>query len=144
MKKRGFGEGKWNGFGGKLDRDVDYKNGDAIADRDYGAIVRCARRELHEESGIYIEDLAAFRHAATMHYMYDSKPDTTMVVFVFEVSLSGSEQEASSGTTAPFDYSSKSGDVEALIAEARSETEAFIEKSTGRLEKGEYIGDGKC
>ena len=102
--------------------------------------MRCARRELHEESGIYIEDLSAFRHAATMHYMYKSKPDTTMVAFVFEVSLGGSEQEASisnSAATAAFDYSSKPGDVDALIAEARSETEAFIEKSKARLEKGE-------
>ena len=47
--------------------------------------MRCARRELHEESGIYVEELSAFRHAATMHYMYESKPDTTMLVFVFEV-----------------------------------------------------------
>jgi len=38
MKKRGFGAGKWNGFGGKL------KEGEATED--------AARRELKEEAGI--------------------------------------------------------------------------------------------
>ena len=38
MKKRGFGSGKWNGFGGKI------QNKEAIVD--------AAKRELFEESGI--------------------------------------------------------------------------------------------
>ncbi|MEX1027645.1 MAG: 8-oxo-dGTP diphosphatase [Candidatus Paceibacterota bacterium] len=38
MKKRGFGEGRWNGFGGKL------KAGESVED--------AARRELKEEAGI--------------------------------------------------------------------------------------------
>ena len=37
MKKRGFGVGKWNGFGGKMHADE--------------SMVECAARELHEESG---------------------------------------------------------------------------------------------
>ena len=37
MKKRGFGVGKWNGFGGKLHANE--------------TMVECAARELHEESG---------------------------------------------------------------------------------------------
>ena len=40
MKKRGFGEGKWNGFGGKLE------HGESIA--------QCAARELEEESGLSV------------------------------------------------------------------------------------------
>ena len=43
MKKRGFGEGKWNGFGGKL------AAGETIAD--------AARREVREEAGIEVLDL---------------------------------------------------------------------------------------
>ena len=38
MKKRGMGQGKWNGFGGKL------KVGETV--------VQCALRELEEESGL--------------------------------------------------------------------------------------------
>ncbi len=38
MKKRGFGAGRWNGFGGKLNKDESLEEG--------------AKRELHEEAGI--------------------------------------------------------------------------------------------
>ena len=38
MKKRGFGEGKWNGFGGKVDPGE--------------SIIEAAQRELEEECGI--------------------------------------------------------------------------------------------
>ncbi len=43
MKKRGFGEGRWNGFGGKL------KDGETIFD--------AAHRELKEEVGITVNAL---------------------------------------------------------------------------------------
>ncbi len=43
MKKRGFGEGKWNGFGGKV------MAGETIED--------AARREVREEAGIEVIDL---------------------------------------------------------------------------------------
>jgi 8-oxo-dGTP diphosphatase/2-hydroxy-dATP diphosphatase len=43
MKKRGFGAGRWNGFGGKL------AEGENLED--------AARRELKEEAGISIQDL---------------------------------------------------------------------------------------
>ncbi len=42
MKKRGFGEGKWNGFGGKVDPDE--------------SIMAAAQRELEEEAGIRAKD----------------------------------------------------------------------------------------
>lgn len=43
MKKRGFGQGRWNGFGGKV------KKGESIAD--------ATKRELQEEAGIVPHDL---------------------------------------------------------------------------------------
>ncbi|TSC79843.1 MAG: 7,8-dihydro-8-oxoguanine triphosphatase [Parcubacteria group bacterium Gr01-1014_29] len=43
MKKRGFGMGRWNGFGGKIEK------GESIAD--------AAKRELQEEAGIVPHDL---------------------------------------------------------------------------------------
>ncbi|XP_046638543.1 oxidized purine nucleoside triphosphate hydrolase-like [Daphnia pulicaria] len=42
LKKRGFGEGKWNGFGGKIE------SGESV--------IQAAIRELHEESGIMTEE----------------------------------------------------------------------------------------
>lgn len=44
MKKRGFGQGKWNGFGGKVNEGESIEN--------------AARRELLEEAGIRAADLA--------------------------------------------------------------------------------------
>ena len=43
MKKRGFGAGRWNGFGGKI------KTGESIED--------ATKREMQEESGVEIENL---------------------------------------------------------------------------------------
>lgn len=43
LKKRGFGAGRWNGFGGKVN--------------DGETIEQAAHRELHEEAGIISEDL---------------------------------------------------------------------------------------
>lgn len=43
MKKRGFGAGRWNGFGGKV------QAGETIEDG--------ARRELHEESSLTVDEL---------------------------------------------------------------------------------------
>jgi 8-oxo-dGTP diphosphatase/2-hydroxy-dATP diphosphatase len=43
LKKRGFGEAKWNGFGGKIEE------GESIED--------AARREVLEESGLVVKDI---------------------------------------------------------------------------------------
>ncbi|MFA5431555.1 MAG: 8-oxo-dGTP diphosphatase [Candidatus Paceibacterota bacterium] len=43
MKKRGFGEGRWNGFGGKVEEGE--------------TIINAAIREMREESGLRIEEL---------------------------------------------------------------------------------------
>ena len=43
MKKRGFGEGRWNGFGGKVEVNE--------------TIEAAAKRELHEEAGVFAKDI---------------------------------------------------------------------------------------
>lgn len=43
MKKRGFGEGRWNGFGGKLEE------GESVEDG--------MKREMFEESGVKVEEM---------------------------------------------------------------------------------------
>ncbi|CAN0571511.1 unnamed protein product, partial [Ectocarpus sp. 12 AP-2014] len=44
MKKRGFGEGKWNGFGGKVE------SGESVEE--------AAKRELMEEAGVTARELS--------------------------------------------------------------------------------------
>lgn len=67
MKKRGFGAGRWNGFGGKLEP------GESVEDG--------ARRELREEAGIEARSLRP-RGTLTFDYRHAGK---TMEVRVFEV-----------------------------------------------------------
>ncbi len=67
MKKRGFGEGRWNGFGGKLEPGESVEEG--------------ARRELREEAGIEARALRP-RGRLTFEYRHAGK---TMEVRVFEV-----------------------------------------------------------
>ncbi len=55
MKKRGFGEGWWNGFGGKLENNETYND--------------CAIRECLEEAGIEVGQL---RHIANLHFFFDN------------------------------------------------------------------------
>ncbi len=60
MKKRGFGAGNWNGYGGKLEQ------GESVED---GAI-----REILEESGVRVrkEDL---EHLGTLDFYFTDKPE---------------------------------------------------------------------
>merc|ERR1719161_2557161 len=69
LKKRGFGAGKFNGFGGKVE------SGETIEE---GAV-----RELQEEAGLEtgVDDI---RKVGTLTYVYDSRPKQ-MQVHVFEV-----------------------------------------------------------
>ena len=66
MKKRGFGEGKWNGFGGKV------KEGESVEN--------CLMRELREEAGVR---LAGFEKAAELTFILPGKPEWSQVVQVF-------------------------------------------------------------
>ena len=59
MKKRGFGKGKWNGFGGKVEE------GECIEDS--------AVRELEEECGLQVHP-SNLNNVGTMIYYYDTKP----------------------------------------------------------------------
>ena len=43
MKKRGFGQGRWNGFGGKVSSEE--------------TIEEAAKREISEEAGIFVDEL---------------------------------------------------------------------------------------
>jgi 8-oxo-dGTP diphosphatase/2-hydroxy-dATP diphosphatase len=68
MKKRGFGAGRWNGFGGKLEP------GESVE--------AAARRELREEAGIEAEALVP---RGTLSFAYEHV-GKEMEVRVFEVS----------------------------------------------------------
>ncbi len=58
MKKRGFGAGRWNGFGGKI------VNGENIED--------AAKREMKEESGVEIENL---KKIGIMEFEFKDNPE---------------------------------------------------------------------
>ncbi len=66
MKKRGFGAGRWNGFGGKV------QEGESIE----GA----AKRETFEEIGITLNDLEL---SGIIGFRFRGKPDFDLEVHVF-------------------------------------------------------------
>lgn len=68
MKKRRFGEGKWNGVGGKPEK------GETIE--------QAAIRECEEE--IHIQPLK-LSHMATLDFYHDAQPDWNQQVIVFSV-----------------------------------------------------------
>ena len=58
MKKRGFGEGRWNGFGGKV------QFGESMEE--------AAKRELQEEAGINVENL---EKAGVLEFSWQGKSE---------------------------------------------------------------------
>jgi 8-oxo-dGTP diphosphatase len=68
MKKQGFGSGKYNGFGGKIEANE--------------AIEYAAARELREECGVDVaaSDLA---RAARLEFSFPARTDWNQVVYVF-------------------------------------------------------------
>lgn len=72
MKKRGFGAGKWNGFGGKVEA------GESVAEG--------ARRELSEECGL---DVAELEEAGIMHFYFEGNPEILEVHVFRGVDYSG-------------------------------------------------------
>ncbi|HTK03207.1 MAG TPA: 8-oxo-dGTP diphosphatase [Alphaproteobacteria bacterium] len=67
MKKRGFGEGKWNGVGGKRE----------ITDK---SIDDAAKREAYEEIGV---SSLSLEKVAEINFYWATKPEGTMQVTVF-------------------------------------------------------------
>jgi len=68
MKKRGFGVGRWNGFGGKV------KKGEKIEE--------AVKRELKEEVGILAKKI---EHRGILNFVFDQNPDEILKVHLFKV-----------------------------------------------------------
>src|SRR3954462_1681908 len=68
MKKRGFGMGRWNGFGGKLEP------GESIHD--------AAKREMLQESGVTIKDM---EQVAFLEFEFHNKPGDIIEVNIFRI-----------------------------------------------------------
>ncbi|MDP2103704.1 MAG: 8-oxo-dGTP diphosphatase [Candidatus Gracilibacteria bacterium] len=68
MKKRGFGEGKYNGAGGKIE------GGETI--------IAGAKRELREETGIHISE-EMFEQKGLFHFTFKNRPDWDQDVTLF-------------------------------------------------------------
>jgi 8-oxo-dGTP diphosphatase/2-hydroxy-dATP diphosphatase len=77
MKKRGFGEGRWNGFGGKVEANE--------------TILEAAKREVEEEVGIQVSDLV---QVATLTFSFRLDESRVLEVHVFKTtSFSGQPVE---------------------------------------------------
>jgi len=68
MKKRGFGEGKWNGIGGKLDLEKD------------GDIYETAIREIEEEVGVKVKNI---EKVAILSFYFPYQSEWNQDVHVF-------------------------------------------------------------
>lgn len=77
MKKRGFGMGKWNGFGGKVDE------GETIEE--------AAKRELFEEAGITVN---AMENVGILDFSWHGKENEVLEANIFKATdFSGEPQE---------------------------------------------------
>ena len=68
LKKRGFAQGKLNGFGGKIEA------GETIEDP--------AARELREECGVQV-DVSDLKRVAHLEFFFPAKPEWNQVVYTF-------------------------------------------------------------
>lgn len=81
MKKRRFGVGKWNGFGGKIDEQKGDKN-----------IMDALFREVKEETGVDIKDP---QQVGIFHFSFPYKPEWDQDVHLFLVkNWEGEPQES--------------------------------------------------
>eukprot|EP00760_Papus_ankaliazontas_P034717 PhM_4_TR743/c0_g1_i1/m.43332/K17816/NUDT1, MTH1; 8-oxo-dGTP diphosphatase / 2-hydroxy-dATP diphosphatase len=80
-KARGFGEGKWNGFGGKFDPAVDT------------TLCECARRELEEEVGLRANAKKMIHRGTLLFYYPPEREQRLMEVSLFEVDIKDCEGE---------------------------------------------------
>jgi 8-oxo-dGTP diphosphatase / 2-hydroxy-dATP diphosphatase len=76
-KKRGFGAGRWNGFGGKL------APGETIE--------QAAKREVTEECGLTVEEMTK---CAVVTFFLESRPDFLEVHFFRVLRFSGTPRES--------------------------------------------------
>ena len=76
MKKRGFGAGKWNGFGGKLEE------GETLA--------AAARREVKEEAGL---EVTALSRAGALEFVYPLEEKTLEVALFRTQEYAGKPKE---------------------------------------------------
>lgn len=68
LKKRGFGAGKWNGVGGKVEQ------GETIS--------AAAAREVYEEIGVMVADTDLRPHGV-LHFSFEGVPEWTQDVHIF-------------------------------------------------------------
>jgi len=68
MKKRGFGVGRWNGFGGKV------KEGEKIEE--------AVKRELKEEVGILAKRI---EEKGVLNFVFDQNPEEILEVHLFKI-----------------------------------------------------------
>ena len=73
MKKRGFGVGKWNGIGGKV--------------QDGETIEEAAVRELYEEVGVRA-DIADLKNVGNIKFYFNERPDWNQRMHVYFVNFS--------------------------------------------------------
>lgn len=76
MKKRGFGKGKWNGFGGKV------AEGETIE--------QAMHRELKEEVGVEVQDATKI---GILEFTFQDNPDTLEVHVFSSKEFTGQPQE---------------------------------------------------
>jgi 8-oxo-dGTP pyrophosphatase MutT (NUDIX family) len=86
MKKRGFGAGKWNGVGGKLD-----------AEKGDKSVFDAALRETEEEIGVKVKDM---EKVAVLNFFFPYKKDWNQRVHVF-LTKSWEKEPAESEEMAP-------------------------------------------
>ena len=77
MKKRGFGSGKWNGFGGHVEA------GEEIVD--------AARREVFEEAGVTVSELVPM---GVLEFTFEGKPGVLEVHVFKSLSYEGEPYES--------------------------------------------------
>jgi len=77
MKKRGFGVGRWNGFGGKIE------SGESIEE--------AIKREIQEEAGIVVSDLDKF---GIVEFEFENGNDTIEVHIFKSENFSGEPTES--------------------------------------------------
>lgn len=77
MKKRGFGAGRWNGFGGKVSADE--------------TIEECAKREIKEEAGIEVID---FEKIGIVNFEFKNGARAVEVHFFKSINFEGCPKES--------------------------------------------------